>query len=87
MSDEVREARRLARVEIGVTLVWPLLIAFMWVAAPGGFGPMFYERPWYKDALPLLACGVYLMGLAWMIRIYRTSHLEAEPPPWRYRDT
>lgn len=87
MSDEVREARRLARVEIGATLVWPLLIGFLWVAAPAGFRPMFYRQPWSADVLPWIAWGVYLVGLAWMIWIYRTSHLEPEPPAWRYRDT
>ncbi len=28
---------------------------------------------------------VPLVGLVWMIRIYR-SPLEGDPPPWRYRD-
>jgi hypothetical protein len=87
MTDEVREARRLARVEIGATLVWPLIIGFLWVATPGGFGQMSHQRPWYNDALPWIAWGVYLVGLAWMIRIYRTSHLEPEPTGWRYRDS
>jgi hypothetical protein len=28
----------------------------------------------------------YVVGLAWMIRIYRTSHLEPEGSSWRYRE-
>lgn len=85
MSDEVREARRLARVEIGAALVWPLVIGFLWIASPGGFRPVFYERPWFADALPWIASFAYLIGLAWMVRIYRTSHLEPETSNWRFR--
>ena len=86
MTNEVREARRLARAEFGITLVWPLLIGFLWVAQPGFMGGPYHE-PGLLESLPWVAWSVYFVGLAWMIRIYRTSHLEPEPPPWRYRDT
>ena len=32
----------------------------------------------------VLAVGVPVLGLLWMIRVFRTS--EGEPPRWRYRD-
>ena len=83
MSDEVRKARRLARVEIGSALSFPLLIGFEWIAKPGFMGESLY-RPWYGDAPLWIAGAIYAFGLAWMIRIYRTSHLEPEPPPWQY---
>jgi hypothetical protein len=86
MSDEVREARRLARVEIGAALVWPLLIGFLWVASPGFTGSSLY-RPWFGDAPLCFGCAMYATGLAWMIRIYRTSHVEPETSSWRYRDS
>jgi hypothetical protein len=85
MRPEVREARRLARAEIGAALVWPLLIGFLWVASPGFTGRSLY-RPWYGDAPFWIACAMYALGLAWMIRIYRTSHVEPETSSWRYRD-
>ena len=87
MREDVRAARRLGRLMIGAALALPVLVAFLWVAAPGGIEPMFApEPPWYAIALPWAAVAVYLIGLGWMIRIHQTSHLEPETPSWRYRD-
>ena len=86
MRDDVRAARALGRQMIGAALTLPLLLGFLWIASPGGIEPIFYEPPWYETALPWVAIGLYAVGLAWMIRIYRTSHLEREPSDWRYRD-
>ena len=85
MTDEVREARRLARVEIGSALSFPVLIAFLWITAPGFPGHSPY-RPLYADAPVWIAVVIYAIGLAWMLRIYRTSHLEPEPTGWRSRE-
>lgn len=71
---------------IGAALVLPVLVGFLWVAAPAGIGPMFASPPpWYAIALPWVAIGLYLTGLLWMIRIHRTSHLEPDVSSWRYR--
>jgi hypothetical protein len=86
MREEVRVARRVGRSMIGASLVCPILIGFQWVAQPGSIGGMSFVEPWYVGALPWVAWAVYLIGLAWMIRIYRTSHLEPETSSWRYRD-
>ena len=87
MREDVRAARRLGRQMIGAALALPVLVALLWVASPGGIEPMFAsEPPWYAIALPWAAVGAYLIGLGWMIRIHRTSHLEPEPRSWRYRD-
>jgi hypothetical protein len=57
---------------------------FLWIASPSGFEPMF-GPPWYVDALPYLAAAaVYLVGLGWMIRIYRARPEDGERT-WRYR--
>jgi hypothetical protein len=85
MREDVRAARRLGRTMIGASLVCPILIGFLWLAQPGS-GGISYVEPWYATALPFVAWGVYFFGLAWMIRIYRTSHLEPETTNWRYRD-
>jgi hypothetical protein len=86
MREDVRAARELGRQIIGAALVLPVLIGFLWIGAPGGIEPMFYEPPWYSGVVPVVAAGLYLIGLAWMIRIHRTSHLEPETSSWRYRD-
>ncbi|MFL5685488.1 MAG: hypothetical protein ACJ77D_05485 [Chloroflexota bacterium] len=85
MREDVRAARAVGRQMIAGVLVIPLLVVFWWLAQPGDIGPMLYEPPWYAAPLPWLAAAVYVTGLAWMIRIYRTSHLEPETSSWRYR--
>ena len=87
MREDVRAARVLGRQMIEAALALPLLAGFLWVARPGGPSPMFAsEPPSYAAAVPWLAVGLYLVGLAWMVRIHRTSHLEPETSSWRYRD-
>ena len=87
---DVREARRLGRIMISISaLAFPILT---WVALPWYFqvtfgGPL--ARIWDdapNDLLVLIAASAaYLVGLGWMIRIYRTSHLEPDASGWRYR--
>jgi hypothetical protein len=84
MREDVREARRLGRIMIVATVVYPFVISFLWIAEPGFTGG--FAEPWYVAALPVAAWAVYLAGLSWMIRIYRTSHLEPDTSNWRYRD-
>ena len=87
MREDIRAARLLGRQMIEAALALPLLAGFLWVATPGGPSPMFApEPPWYAAAVPWLAVGLYLVGLAWMVRIHRTPHLEPETSSWRYRD-
>ena len=85
MRDDVREARELGRLMIGWVLMVPILAVFLWFAQPGFMGGGWAE-PWYVTVLPWAAWAVYLIGLAWMIRIHRNSHLEPETSSWRYRD-
>lgn len=42
------------------------------------------EPPWYEVALPWAGAAGYLIGLGWMIRIYRADP-EPDEPTWRYR--
>jgi hypothetical protein len=88
--DDVRAARRLGRMMIGTSsLVFPIVL---WVALPHFFEPTFgIKTPVFEnvpdDLLVLIAASIaYLVGVAWMIRIYRTSHLEPDASSWRYRD-
>jgi hypothetical protein len=76
--------RAVAKHMIIFAVLLPVAILLAWVAQPGHFGPMFYEPPWYEVALPWAGAIGYLVGLGWMIRIYRADP-EPEEPTWRYR--
>jgi hypothetical protein len=85
---DVGAARRLGRIMIGAS---SLVLPLMWVALP-----RFLEPTWgnpvlgnvpYRPLVLIAAWIAYLAGLAWMIRIHRTSHLEPDASSWRYRDT
>jgi hypothetical protein len=79
----VRAAHRLSRILLAVTIAMPLFLLAGLVLQPGGPTPMF-NSPWYADPLPWAGAAAYVVGLGWMIRIYR-----ADPEPgertWRYR--
>ena len=87
---DVRAARRLGRIMIAISAVaFPLV---MWFAPPGYLDPTFggpvarvFEA--VPDAVLALIAAIlgYVVGLAWMIRIYRTNHLEPDASSWRYR--
>ena len=87
MREDVRRARETARAMIFLVVLIVPLTLFLWIAQPGHMGgDMFDDPPWYEAVLPWAGWAVYLSGLAWMIRIYRTSHLEPDTSSWRYRD-
>lgn len=48
---------------------------------PAGLGPLASIIPF---AVPITAFVMALVGLIWMVRIFRGPR--DEPPPWRYRD-
>ena len=88
--NDLRAARRLGRVMIGTSaLVFPV---FLWLALPGYFqvtsGSMTSIVGSVPDDLLVLIAGclAYFVGLAWTIRIFRTSHVESETSSWRYRE-
>ena len=88
--NDLRVARRFGRVMIGTSaLVFPV---FLWLALPGYFQVSFGSRTSTVGNVPddllalIAACLTYFGGLAWMIRILRTSHVESETSSWRYRE-
>jgi hypothetical protein len=83
MRPEVRQAQETARLMLAFVLGLPLVALFLWIASPGGFEPMF-GPPWYVAVLPWLGAAGYLVGLGWMIRIYR-ARPEGGERTWRYR--
>ena len=81
------ESRREARAMIWLTaLAIGLLWSLLFIAAPGGPTPMFDGPIPDLRALLLVPIGMQLIGLGWMIRIYRSA-VDAEPDhdQWRYR--
>lgn len=80
----VRGARRLARIILTVTLAMPLLVLAGLVFEPAGPTPMFSGLLWYVELLPWAGAAAYVVGLGWMIRIYRADP-EPDEPTWRYR--
>jgi hypothetical protein len=78
-------ARRLARVELAVAFGVSLFAGFLWVASPGMGGGFYLEPPLLVRLIPWVWIIGVVVGIVWMIRIYR-----ADPEPvettWRYRD-
>jgi hypothetical protein len=75
----------LTRIELALAVGAPLLTGLLlFVAAPQGMGGFFGEPPLTAYLVPAVGVAGVLVGLAWMIRIYRGPR--DEPPRWRYRD-
>ncbi len=72
-------------VSVAVIVAWGVVTAII----PDTFSRVNVDvGPVSFDALMLsriIAVAVPVIGLAWMIRIFRRSRAEP-PPPWRYRD-
>jgi hypothetical protein len=91
MDDLARRRRRLERsrnlvqIEFTVAVAAPLVAGFLIIAAPGFSGGSMWEPPLWYRLYPWAGVAAYLVGLGWMIRIYRTDP-EAADNPWRYRD-
>jgi hypothetical protein len=89
--EHVRAARRLDRLMIATSaLAFPIVLSVL--------DPDAFSAPMFAPRVPLLglpavvlvqgsAVIAYVVGLAWMVRIHRTSHLEPEGCIWRYRDS
>jgi hypothetical protein len=83
MRPDVRRARAMARVMLAISVALAIVVFVRWIAAPDPIQPMF-GPPWYFDALPWLGAAGYLVGLGWMVRIYRARPEDGERT-WRYR--
>ena len=72
------QGRGTARGLIALVILFGLLVGFLWIAQPGTMGP---QPSWFETPFPI-AVASYLVGLVWMIRIYRDRPEEADPA-WR----
>ena len=80
-----RLGRDVAKAELAGAGVAGFVVAILYVAAPTGFRGMFAPPDWQFTGPLVVGAAGFLIGLAWMVRIYR-----ADPEPdqrgWRYRD-
>lgn len=90
MSDLERRRRRLGgaqfliRAELAIAVGAPLVVAFLYVAAPGFTGDS--REPWLlEQLLPWAGVAGVILGLVWMIRLSRPEP-EGGDRTWRYRD-
>lgn len=89
MSDLERRRQRLGRAhfliraELAIAVAAPLVVAFLYVAAPGFMGA---REPWLlEQLLPWAGATGVIVGLVWMIRLSRPEP-EGGERTWRYRD-
>ena len=80
---DLAAARRMSRALLVAALAMPVVVVVLWIVEPGGLRG-FYQPPWYEVALPWVGAVGYLIGLGWMVRIYRADP-EPDEPTWRYR--
>ena len=81
----LERSRNLVRIEFAVAVVAPLVAGFLLLAAPATMGGGYFEPPLWQQLIPWAGVAAYVVGLAWMIRIYRTDP-EACESPWHYRE-
>ena len=74
------------RLELGLGIGLVVLAGFTLLTAPTSvsMGTVTLERPGYESPLLIAGCVGLVVGLVWMIRIFRGLRDEP-PPPWRYR--
>ena len=72
----------LTRIELAIGIGAILFAALLYVAKPGFMGAP--PTQWWEAPLFWAGFLVPLVGLAWMIRIFRGPR--DEPSRWRYRD-
>jgi hypothetical protein len=74
------------RLELALAIGVPVLVGLVFVSAPetmgGGSGLVDGPTAWIGVAAIALGVVTYVVGLAWMIRIYRADP-EAHPSWWR----
>jgi hypothetical protein len=75
----------LIRLELAAAIVAPVVVGALWLSAPNTMGgPMFQSPPdpLLGNAIIGLGIAMYLIGLAWMLSIYRRDP-EGHRSSWR----
>ena len=77
--------RRTARRLLGIAIGLDALVVLLFLTAPHYSRPMMAEAPSVLLGLiPAVGVAANVVGLLWMIRIYRADP-EAHPSAWRFR--
>jgi hypothetical protein len=88
MRPEVRQAHETGRFMLAFALGLPFVGLVLWIASPGTMGHGLFTPKVagieIETLLYLAAAAGYLVGLGWMIRIYRAGPEDGERT-WRYR--
>jgi fatty acid desaturase len=90
MNDLERRQRRMdrvghaIRVELAIGFLAPVVLAFIFVAAPGTIGGGWFHPLWVT-LLPWAGGAGVVFGLAWMVRLSRPDP-EGGERDWRYRE-
>jgi putative effector of murein hydrolase len=82
-----RRGRRLARHLFAIPIFFATSLVLLYVVLPKYEGGMHDAgSDWISKIVIGAAVVIFLIGLAWMLRILR-SHHEPETGAWRYRDS
>ncbi len=76
--------RRQARLMLAIAIGLDAFAALLLINAPRGMGGGFGPPSVVQWLVPIAGVVLNVIGLAWMIRIYR-SDPEAHPSFWRFR--
>lgn len=78
-------ARFLIRAELVIAVAAPLVVALLFVLAPGLTGRGMSEPSLVERLLPWAGVAGWILGLVWIIRLSRPEP-EGGERTWRYRD-
>jgi len=82
-----RRGRRVARHLFAIPIFFAVSLALLYVGQPTYIVPMYDPvSDWTSKVVTGVAVLLFVIGLAWMVRILR-SHHEPESGAWRYRDS
>jgi hypothetical protein len=73
-------------IMLGAAFLLPVAVALLWLTAPQPMGPPLHDDRfgWVGPVIIAVGVALWLVGVIWMLRIFRGPR--DEPPPWRYRD-
>ena len=81
MDDDRMPGWLLARLELAIAAAVVVVIPILGLAIPGRT----WHDPWLYGLSPVMAELIAVVGLVWMVRIWRGPLLD-RVPAWRYRD-
>jgi hypothetical protein len=73
------------RIMLAAAILLPIAVALLWWSAPQPMGPPMFDDSgdWGWPVVLAISAFLWLVGLVWMLRIFRGPR--DEPPAWRYR--